>query len=114
MNRSLLSIVLVSVPALVVGCSQAPQLTIINRSTIELTNVVASGAGFTQAVGSIPAGGQRSILVSPRSESGLQLAFDANGKHFSSAPQGYFENNSNYKITATVSPDFTVTVDTKL
>ncbi len=114
MNRPILSIFLVSVLALVVGCSQAPQLTVINRSTAELTNVVASGTGFTQPVGSIPAGGQRSILVNPRGESGLQLAFDANGKHFSSAPQGYFENSSNYKITATISPDFTVTVDTKL
>ncbi len=114
MNRPILSIVFVSVLMLVVGCSRSPQLTVINRSTTELTNVIASGTGFTQAIGSIPAGGQRSIVVSPRSESSLQLTFNANGKHFASAPQGYFENSSNYKITATVSPDFTVTVDTKI
>lgn len=114
MKRTICALLLISTLALFAGCSRAPQLTVINRSTVELTNVVATGTGFTQAIGSIPAGGQRSASISPRGESGLQLDFDANGKHFTSAPQGYFENNSSYKVTATVAPDFSVTVDTKL
>jgi hypothetical protein len=95
------------------GCNRGTNLGIMNRSTAELTNVVATGSGFTQLIGSIPAGEQRDISVSPRSESDLQLDFDANGKHFKSVPQGYFEGGSNQKVTAIVSPDFTVTVDTK-
>jgi hypothetical protein len=93
------------------GCTRGANVNVINRSTTELTNVVATGSGFTQSIGSIPAGQQRSISVSPPSESDLKLDFDANGKHFISKPQGYFEGSA--KVTATVSPDFTVTVGTK-
>jgi hypothetical protein len=92
------------------GCSRGANLNVINRSTAELTNVVATGSGFTQSLGSIPAGKQHSIFVSPRSESDLKLDFDVNGKHFTSKPQGYFEGG---KVTATVATDFSVTVDTK-
>jgi hypothetical protein len=92
------------------GCTRGANIDIVNRSTVELTNVVANGSGFTQSIGSIPAGEQRSVSVSIGSESDLRLDFDANGKHRTSDPQGYFEGG---KVTATVSPDFTVTVDTK-
>ncbi len=108
------TVLILSAVALLAGCTRGAQITIVNRSTAELTNVVAAGTAFSQAVGSIPAGEQRSVSVSPRGESGLQLNFDANGKHFSSTSQGYFESGSSYKVTATVAPDFTVNVDTKL
>lgn len=95
------------------GCNSGTNLNVINRSTTELTNVVAIGSGFTQSVGSVPAGEQRSISVSARGESDLRLDFDANGKHRTSVPQSYFEGGSSEKVNATVSPDLTVTVDTK-
>jgi hypothetical protein len=94
------------------SCTRGTNLNVVNRSTAELTNVVATGSGFTQSIGSIPAGSQRSVSISPRSESSLKLDFDAKGKHFKSLPQGYFESGTNTKVTATVSPDFTVIVDT--
>jgi hypothetical protein len=94
------------------GCTRGANLNVINRSTAELTNVVATGSGFTQSLGSIPAGGQRNISLNFPGESALKLDFDAKGKHRSSEPQGYFENGSNTKVTAVVSPNFTVTVDT--
>jgi hypothetical protein len=92
------------------GCSRGTNLNVINRSTAELTNVVATGSGFTQSLGSIPAGKQHSISVNSRSESDLKLDFDVNSKHFTSKPQGYFEGGN---VTATVATDFSVTVDTK-
>jgi hypothetical protein len=95
------------------GCSRGTNLKVINRSTAELTNVVATGSGFTQSLGSIPAGEQRNVSVSPRSESALQVDFDVKGKHFTSGRQGYFESGSNAKVTAIVATDFSVTVDTK-
>jgi hypothetical protein len=95
------------------GCTRSPNLNVINRSTAELTNVVATGSGFTQSIGSIPAGEQRSVSVSPRNESSLQVDFDVKGKHFTSGRQGYFESGSNAKLTATVSSDFTVIIGTK-
>jgi hypothetical protein len=97
---------------LISGCTREANLNVINRSNVELTNVVAIGAGFTQSIGSIKAGEQRSVSIRPNSESGLQLEFDAKGKRFKSLPQGYFDG-SNAKVTATVSPKFTVTVDEK-
>lgn len=94
------------------GCTRGVNLNVVNGSTTELTNVVATGSGFTQSIGSIPAGGQRSISLNVKSESALKLNFDAKGKHRSSEPQGYFENGSNTKVTTVVAPDFTVKVET--
>ncbi len=95
------------------GCTRGANLKVINRSTAELTNVVATGSGFTQSIGSIPAGEQRSVYLNVGSESALKLDFDANGKRRTSDPQGYFEGGKvmDTKITATVSPDFTFTVN---
>jgi hypothetical protein len=97
------------------GCTQSANLIVVNRSTSELTNVVATGSGFTKSIGSIPAGEQRNISFDVVGESALKLDFDAKGKRRTSEPQGYFESSriANVKVTATVSPDFTVTVDTK-
>ena len=75
--------------------------------------MVATGSGFTQSIAAIPAGGQQSISVKPSSDSGLKLDFDANGKRFTSKRQGYFESGSKTKVTATVAPEFTVTVNEK-
>jgi hypothetical protein len=106
------TLILCTLVALLAGCTRDARLTIVNRSAAELTNVVASGSGFTQAVGTLAPGERRSMNVRPRGESGLRLDFDSGGKHFSSAPLGYFEGG--YKVAATVSPEFNVTVDAKL
>ena len=100
--------------ALLSGCDRAPQVTIVNQSNAELTNVVVSGTGFSEAIAPIPAGAERQVSVRPQGESGLKLDFVANNRQFSSPPQGYFENNPSYKVTATVAPDFTVKVDSRL
>jgi hypothetical protein len=93
-----------------VGCKRGAKLTVINDSEATLNNVVASGEGFTEFLGSIPHGDQRHATIQPAGESSLKLEFDADGKHFSSEPSGYFEASGHYKVTATISPDFTVTV----
>jgi hypothetical protein len=98
--------------AMLSGCAGGTNLNVINGSTAELTNVVATGSRFTKSIGSIPAGGQRNISINLPGESALKLDFDTNGKHRSSDPQGYFEGGSNTKVTAVVAPDLTVTVNT--
>jgi hypothetical protein len=98
--------------AMLSSCAGGTNLNVVNGSTAELTNVVATGSGFTKSIGSIPAGGQRNISLNLPGESALKLDFDANGKHHSSEPQSYFEGGSNTKVTAVVAPDFTVTVNT--
>jgi hypothetical protein len=94
------------------GCTRGANLSVINRSATELTNVVATGSGFTQSIGTIPAGQQREVSVRVPGESALKLDFDANGKHFTSDRQSYFEGGYNLKLTAIVAPDFTVKVET--
>jgi hypothetical protein len=97
------------------GCSRGTSLNIVNKSNTELTKVVATGSGFTKSIASIPAGEQRSVYLNISGESALKLDFDANGKHYKSDPQGYFEGGkvADTKVTAIVSPDFTFTVDDK-
>jgi hypothetical protein len=94
------------------ACSRTTRLTVNNNSKSTLSNVVASGSGFTHQIGSLAPGGSQQVTVTPRGESGLKLTFDANGKHFSAPEQGYFENG--YNVSATVAPDFTYKVDAKL
>lgn len=114
MNRPQHPTILAALAATVLfGCTRGAALSVVNRSTAELTSVVATGSRFTQSIDSIPAGAQRSVFLSVSGESDLGLDFDASGKHFTSEPQSYFEGGYNYKVTATVSPDFTVTVDAK-
>lgn len=110
------TILLVIVPIMVlaasiflVSLSPVTPLTIINKSSATLTNVIASGSGFSLSVNDLNPGEQRQIMINPRGESELSLTFDANGKHFPSTEQGYFENG--YKITAVIDPDFAVKVD---
>jgi hypothetical protein len=96
------------------GCTRNANLIVVNRSTAELTNIIATGSGFTKSIASIPAGEQRNIFLDVVGESALKLDFDVNGKHRSSDFQGYFEGEvANTQVKAIVSPDFTVTVETK-
>jgi hypothetical protein len=97
---------------LLAGCSRGINLTVVNASGVELTKVVASGSDFSVAVGKLGAGEKRRVGLPPRGGTSLSLAFDANGKSFSSPPDGYFETG--FKVTATVAPDFTVKVESEL
>ncbi|MEY2858336.1 MAG: hypothetical protein RLZZ74_2649 [Cyanobacteriota bacterium] len=94
------------------GCTRGGNLSVVNLSATELTNVVATGSGLNQSIGAIPAGQQREVSLRVPGESALKLDFNANGKHFTSGRQGYVEGGYNIKITAIVAPDFTVKVDT--
>jgi hypothetical protein len=94
--------------AMVSSCSH-PNVTIINNSQSELSNVVISGTGFSQTVGNIKIGAKQSILIKPSGESGIALAFDTAGKRHSSKPRGYFESSAD-KLNVTIAPDFTVDV----
>lgn len=103
------SILLLLACSLFAACPRDMQLTVINKSPATLTNVVASGSGFSHSLNPLAPGAQQQITITPRGESGLKLAFDADGKHFAPQEQGYFEKS--YKVSATVAPDFSVTVD---
>ena len=96
------------------GCSRAPVVTITNRSTNALANVVLSGTGFSNRIDSIAAGAETRITVHPRGESGIRIAFDADGQHVDSGDQGYFEAGGGYRVAITVAPDLKVSVSSDL
>jgi hypothetical protein len=106
-------IILAAVVALV-ACSRAPVVTITNRAPVALTNIVVSGSGFTQRVDNIAVGGERSLTVRPRGESGVRIAFEAGGQHFDSGEQGYFEGSGGYRVAVTVASDLKISVSSDL
>ena len=105
-------LVLAVVCSLFAGCSRPPQLTVINKSSSTLSNIVASGSGFSRPLSALAPGAQQQLTVSPRGESGLKLAVDAAGRHYEPQEQGYFEGG--YNVSATVAPDFTVSIESTL
>ncbi len=105
-------ILLLLVCSLLAACSRDTQLTVFNESSSTLTNVVASGSVFSQSLSPLAPGAQQQVAITPGGESGLKLAFDADGQHFAPPEQGYFENG--YSVSAIIAPDYTATVDATL
>ena len=97
-----------------VGCSRAPVITIKNQSSLTLSNVVVSGSGFSERIGSIPAGEEHRLRVRPSGDSGVRLVFDAGKQHVDSGAQGYFEAGGGYRITATVETNLSVSISEEL
>jgi hypothetical protein len=104
-----LFIIFVALAAALSGCSRSPVVTIANRSAVTISNVVVSGSGFAYSIGSIDAGKELKLTVRPSGKSALGVAFDAAGTHFDAGQQDYFEDGR-YRIMATISTNFSVTV----
>lgn len=96
------------------GCSRHPQLTLVNTASVPATDLVVSGSGFSVKFDRLSPGESKRVSVSLSDESGLQVEFDANGKHYSAKPECYFEDAPNYRVTATIEPGLSVKVDVAL
>ena len=96
------------------GCSRHPQVTVRNNSGVTITNVVISGQGFSEKLRDIVPGGSERAALRPTADSGLRLAFDANGTRHSPPENGYLEASPHYRVTATVAPDFSVKVESSI
>ena len=98
---------------LLAGCTPpTPVLTVINASPSTLTNIVASGSGFSVPLGSLAPGSQSQVMVNPqpRDHPGFTLNFDADGKHFSDVnPNKSFRAMK--EVMMTVTSDFSVTYE---
>jgi len=97
-----------------IGCSPHDVLVVANESNVQLRDVVASGSGFSERLGTIGPHETRRIAIRPRGESGLELRFKAPEKDVAFGPEGYLEGTGGYGVTATVSQDFHVTVKSEL
>ncbi|MBM3847855.1 MAG: hypothetical protein FJ405_16415 [Verrucomicrobia bacterium] len=96
------------------GCSRAPVVTIVNRSTNVLTNIVLSGSGFSERIDRIAAGTERRITVRPPGESGLRIAFEAGGQRVDLDDLGYIEGRGGYRVTLAVQSDLKVSASSSL
>ena len=103
-------ILLLSTLILAPGCSRRPAMTVKNQSPHTISNVVVSGTGFTENLGSIPSGGEHRLRVRPTGDSGMRLVFDAAATHVDSGSRGYFESSGGYHMTAIVGTNLSVTV----
>jgi hypothetical protein len=108
-NKTVLVSCLVA-STLSLGCSQGNRLVVINESNSPLHDVLVSGSGFSERIGTIAPHGEARLVVRPRGESGLQIQFNVDGKPVSLGPEGYFEGTGGYLITATVSRDLGLSV----
>lgn len=113
MLRSRLLIVLVVVLAWA-GCSRETGMSVTNRSSVVITNIVVSGTGFSERIDSLAAGAERRLSVHSRGDSGVRVAFDAGGRHIDVGEQGYFEAGGAYRVAVIVEPDLKVAVSSEL
>ena len=97
------------------NCSNpSTRLTVANHSAVPLEQVVVSGSGFRQSLGTIAPGSTSTAAIRPNGESGLAISFNAAGRRSDLPPQGYFEAGGNYAVTAVIGPDLEATVDATL
>jgi hypothetical protein len=91
-----------SVSVLLFGCSSGAQLVIVNESDVALRDVVASGRGFSQEIGSIPPHGRHVVVISGRVaiEASLQRGWEVGILR----TRWVFESGGDYRVTVTVSP----------
>jgi hypothetical protein len=113
MKQQLPSLLALGLVAAVCGCNPAPRITVQNDSPHTLSNLVVSGAGFSERLPILEPGAQHRWTVTPGGQSSLGLRFDAAQRTVDSGKQGYFEPKGRYRIEAVVHPDLNVSVTSK-
>lgn len=96
------------------SCSRHPRVTVMNASADPLTNLVLSGSGFSEPLGSLAPGEQKTVEVRPSGDTGLAVTFEAKGTTHAPPADGYFEASGLYRVRATVQPDFSVKVESEI
>lgn len=96
------------------SCSRHPRVTVVNASADPLAHLVISGSGFSESLGPLAPGEQKTVEVRPSADTGLALTFEAKGATHAPPADGYFEASGLYRVRATVRPDFSVKVESEL
>jgi hypothetical protein len=100
--------------ALLSGCISGVPVSIENQSSSDLTQVVVSGKGFSESVGTVRAGASELVRIHPRVETAVKVAFAVDGQRYSGILQGTIENDNVNTIKATVSADLSISVSAEL
>jgi len=88
------------------GCSNKPEVAVINHSNHELENVWISGSGFSNKLENVPVQSEIHTKFRCSGESGIRLTFQSNGTNHDTKEIGYVEDDSFYKVAIEVKPDF--------
>ena len=96
------------------ACGSAVSVKFDNQSDHKLESVRLSGSGFEASLREIAPGKSQTVKVYPSGDSALSVSFSADGQSYRFEPQGYFEASGMYKVTATVSRDLSVVVDSDI
>lgn len=92
------------------GLLSSPSVVIQNRSLANISNVVVSGSGFSESVGTIAAGDEIKVSMHPHGDSSIRIVFDANGQHYDSGDQAYIATNGE-RFIAKVNQTFGVSIE---
>lgn len=99
--------------ALLAGCSRDTVINVTNNSSGSVSNVIVSGNGFTNALGTIDSRTTRKVSVHPAGESGVRLTFTSGGRQFNSGDREYVEA-AGYSVSLTIEPDLSIVSDSAL
>jgi hypothetical protein len=92
------------------GCSEAPFITLTNRSTVELSDIVVSGAGFSQRIDRLAPGAHSDFTIHPDEQTGVRVTFLADGKRVERPESGYVRARGRYVVAVVIEPALTMTV----
>jgi hypothetical protein len=101
-------VVTASLVLLLCGCAKGPEVMIVNGSASTLEQMVLTGSGFSEDLGSSAPGSRRKITVDLRSNSGMRLEFDVAGRHFESNNHWIFQSGKGHLVIFRVEKDFTI------
>jgi hypothetical protein len=93
------------------GCVSAVSVSIENRSPAQLADVVVSGSGFSEAIGSIAAGGTATVRVRPPGASQIKVTFAVEGQRYSATSSEKIINDGS-AVGVVVDADFSIVINT--
>lgn len=85
-----------------------PEVTVINNSSVKLSNVVIQCNGRPHTFLDIDPGTSVSTIMEARGESGLKIDFDANDVHYSQDDLAYIESHGGYCVTLVINDSMKV------
>ena len=96
------------------GFSGPPVITIVNDSTVLLSDIRIRGDGWSHDFPGVDPGAIVDAIATPRGESGVEITFIAGGERIARDDLAYIEREGGYCVTITVSEGMEISVQTEI